>query len=76
MPPEKVGKAHSEVPHRPHEEKIAFPNMKSTNGFGLIHTPVHDYNKIPEAREAVTKEFVKLERYLLGTSTKSGNVRM
>ena len=36
--------------------------MKSSNGFGLIHTPVHDYNKIPEAREAVTKEFVKLEK--------------
>ena len=36
--------------------------MKSSHGFGLIHTPVHDYHKIPEAREAVTKEFVKLEK--------------
>ena len=62
MPPEKVGKAHSESPRRPHEDKIAFSNMKSSSGFGLIHTPVHDYNKIPEAREAVNKEFVKLEK--------------
>ena len=25
VPPEKVGKAHSEVPHRPHEENMPFP---------------------------------------------------
>ena len=25
VPPEKVGEAHSGVPHMPHEEKIAFP---------------------------------------------------
>ena len=25
VPPEKVGEAHSKVPRRPHEEKIAFP---------------------------------------------------
>ena len=36
--------------------------MKSSDGFGLIHTPVHDYHRIPEAREAVNAEFVKLEK--------------
>ena len=36
-------------------------SMKLSDGFGLSHTPVHDYHRIPEAREAATKEFVKLE---------------
>ena len=47
LPPEKVGRAQGDAPHRPHEDKIAFSNMKSSEGFGLIHTPVHDYNKNP-----------------------------
>ena len=36
--------------------------MRSSNTFGFIHTPVHDYMKIPEGRAAVDKEFEKLEK--------------
>ena len=36
--------------------------MKSSEGFGLIHPPVHNYHHIPEALEAVKAEYVKLEK--------------
>ena len=60
--PERASQIHTPVPKRVHEERHPLSGMKSSSTFGLIHTPVNDYQKIPEARAAVEKEFVKLEK--------------
>ena len=70
LPPENDGELQSEKtcnaakvkPHRPHEERVPLSKMRTSDTFGLIHTPVHNYHQIPEAREAVGKELDKLEK--------------
>ena len=62
MLPERASQIPKPAPKRAHEERHPISGMKSSNTFGLIHTPVNDYQKIPEARAAVEKEFVKLEK--------------
>ena len=46
---------------RPHQERVAAKGTHLVEFYGLIHTPVTDYLKIPEAREALNKEWEKLE---------------
>ena len=74
--PERASELPTPEPHRPHEERQVPTRMRSSDHFGLIHTPVHDYQKIPEARAAVDKEFDKLEKFLPGIATRSGKGQM
>ena len=76
MLPERASQIHKPAPKRAHEERHPISGMKSSNTFGLIHTPVNDYQKIPEARAAVERSLSSLKRYLLGMLTKSGKEMM
>ena len=62
MLPEKDSQVPIPRAKREHEERHPLAGMRSSSSFGLIHTPVHDYMKIPEGRAAVDKEFEKLEK--------------
>ena len=62
MLPDRASQIHSSEPRRVHEEGHPRSGMRSSSTVGLIHTPVHDYQKIPEGRAVVEKEFEKLEK--------------
>ena len=49
-------------PSKPHEERIPPTRMGHSDGYSLLHKPINDWRNRPEAKAAVEKEFVKLEK--------------
>ena len=60
---EKAFKAYDE---QPHVDKISATGTHSTEFYGMVHTPVTNWKKIPEASAALEKEWQKLEKYRRG----------
>ena len=49
------------APPQKHREKLQPKGNVSAEYFACVHTPVHNWRKIPKATEAVDKEWKKLE---------------
>ena len=49
-------------PSKPHEERIPPTRMGHSDGYNLLHKPIHDWRNRLDAKAAVEKEFVKLEK--------------
>ena len=49
-------------PTRPNEERIPPARMGHSDGYSLLHKPINDWRNRPEAKAALEKEFVKLEK--------------
>ena len=47
---------------KPHEETIPPTIMRQSEGYNLLHKPINDWRNRPDAKAAVEKEFVKLEK--------------
>ena len=56
---EKAFKAYAE---QPHVDKISAAGTHSSEFYGMVHTPVTNWKKIPEAAAALEKEWQKLEK--------------
>ena len=49
-------------PTKPHEERIPPTGMGHSDVYGFLHKTINDWRNRPEAKAAVDKEFVKLEK--------------
>ena len=47
---------------KPHDERIPPTRMRQSEGYNLLHKPINDWRNRPDAKAAVEKEFVKLEK--------------